>query len=172
MPTNNSDDKYKKNALLRQLEETEGESGESGQGGKSGQIEFRDFLASTESTRDDLLSRDEIRHLLIVHENVHEAHVKKQKILKENRQAVKEGKISVENYRQGLGNSANSQYKVNPKLADKAQFSGIDRQENPLPNENIADTNQDKRQELDYQYRLRYQPQNAPKFIPPRPTPS
>jgi len=170
----NSEDKYKKTALLpHEVEEVEGgsgEAGESGQGGKSGQIEFRDFLASTENVRDDLLSGEEKKRLLSVHEIVHEERVKKQKALMEQRQAVKDGKISVENYRQGLSGGASSQYKVNPVLADKAQFSGIDRQENPLPNENNADTNQEKRQELDLQYRLRYQPQNAPKFNP-RPSP-
>lgn len=172
--SDNSDDKYKKTALLNhELDEAEGGSGEtseSGQGGKSGQIEFRDFLASTESVRDDLLSGDEKKRLLSVHEIVHEARVKKQKALSEQRQAVKNGKISVHDYRQGLNGGASSQYKANPALANKAQFSGVDRQENPLPNENNADTNQEKRQELDLQYRLRYQPQNAPKFNP-RPSP-
>lgn len=174
--SDDSDNKYKKNSLLHELDETEtgsdsGETGAaSGTGGQSGQIEFKDFLASTENVRDDLLSGEEKKRLLSVHENVHEARVKKQKALKEQRQAVKEGKISVQDYRQGLGNSGHSQYKINPILADKAQFSGIDRQENPLPNENIAETNQEQRQELDLQYRLRYQPQNAPKFNP-RPSP-
>ncbi len=173
--SDSSDNKYKKTALLQhELDETEGESGQtgtSGTGGQGGQIEFKDFLASTDSVRDDLLSGEEKKRLLSVHETVHESRVKKQKALQEHRQAVKEGKISLQDYRQGLGNNASSQYKINPALADKAQFSGIDRQENPLPNENIADTNQDKRQELDLQYRLRYQPQNAPKFNP-RPSPT
>ncbi|MBV9575449.1 MAG: hypothetical protein JO149_02365, partial [Gammaproteobacteria bacterium] len=66
---------------------------------------------------------------------------------------------------------ANSQYKTHPTLANKAQFSGIDKEENPLPNENVAETNEAHRNELELAYQLRYAPENAPKHtFNPKPT--
>lgn len=136
------------------------------QGGAGGKIEFRDFLSTGENKRDDLLSPEEKKRLLAVHQGEHEDRVKKQKELSEQRKALKDGKIPLQTYRQGLMAGMSSQYKVNPVLANKAQFSGIDRQVNALPNENIAETNEEKRNELENQYRLRYAPQSAPKFHP------
>jgi hypothetical protein len=166
------DDEYKKKRLLDvEKDLSEGESGqggedESGQGGKSGQIEFRDFLDSGQHTRDDLLP-DEKKRLLSTHKDTHELRVKKQKEVREQRLQVKEGKIPLQTYRQGvMGTGMNSQYKVHLILANKAQFSGIERQVNPLATENVADTNEANRNELENQYRLRYQPENAPKFNP------
>ncbi|RDI43761.1 hypothetical protein [Aquicella lusitana] len=169
-----ADDKYNKKTGLTGLngsdQDTEGESGK-GSGGKSGQIEFRDFLASGEHLRDDLLSSDEIRRLLSVHKDGHEDRVKLQKDKREQYKALKEGKISLAAHRQGLmGAGMSAQYKVNPILANKAQFSGVDRQINPIPEENIAETNNEKRNELQFQYNLRHRPEyaHAPKFIPPK----
>ena len=82
---------------------------------------------------------------------------------------VKEGKITLEAYRknrQGYGQGGESRYKNHPMLSDKAQFSGIDPQVNAVPNLNEAETNQDKRNELQYQYNLVFRPENAPKFNP------
>lgn len=140
-----------------------GTEGESGTGGKSGQIEFRDFLATHDQTRDDQLPFEEKKRLLAVHKDTHEMRVKKQKELRDQRQAVKEGKISLQTYRQERGGQEKGNH---PILANKAQFSGIDRKVTALPNENIAETNEDKRNELEYQYRLRYAPENAPRFHP------
>ena len=69
-----------------------------------------------------------------------------------------------------MGAGMNAQYRINPVLANKAQFSGVDRQVNALPNENVAETNNEKKEELQYQYNLRHRPQyaHAPKFIPPK----
>lgn len=143
------------------------EEGGEGEGGQSGQIEFRDFLGGAERMRDDLLSPEEKARLLSVHQDVHEIRVKKQKELREQRQALKDGKISLQNYREGLaGNGINSQYKANPILANKAQFSGIDRQVIALPNENVAETNPEQRDELEHRYRLSHRLENAPVFNP------
>ena len=146
-------------------EEGQGTSGEEGQGGKSGQIEFKDFLAAGDPKRDDLLSSDERKRLLIIHKESHEYRVKKQKSLREERAALKEGKIALANYRQQMSGMG-TPYKVNPILANKAQFSGIDRQVQLLPNEHVADTNPGQREELEYRYRLTNQPSYMPHFNP------
>lgn len=164
-----TDDDYKKKRKLAEQEDADGQSGETGgtgrtgQGGKSGQVAFRDFLAPAEALRDDLLPPDEKKRLLSVHKDAHELRVKKQKEVIEQRELVRNGKIPLQVYRQGvMGTGMNAEYKPNPVLANKAQFSGVDRQESALPTENVAETNQDKRNE----YRLRYAPENAPRFNP------
>lgn len=140
--------------------ETEGDSGK---GGKGGAIEFRDFLAP-ERLRDDLLPADEKKRLLIVHRETHEIRVKKQKEQSEIRKALKEGRIPPQAYQQGL-RQGDRPYKVHP-ISLKAQFSGIDRQVIALPTEHIAETNQEKKEELQYQYNLHYQPEMARRYIP------
>lgn len=164
------DDEFKKKFRVitndKVTEEEGGETGESGTtGGQSGQIEFREFIGGV-PLRDDLLTGEEKRRLLSVHEGAHEGAVKKQKDTHDQRKALKEGKISLPAYRQGLASGGSSQYKSHPMLSDKAQFSGIDRQVNNLPTENIAETNNDKREELQYQYNLVHRPQHAMKFNP------
>lgn len=164
------EDKYKKQILTNQeIEDESGEGGTSGTGegaaGASGQIAFKDFLA-TERLREDLLP-EELRRLLSVHQDTHELNVKKQKDLREQRQAVKEGKINLQAYRNGLGGGgANSNYRPNPVLADKAQFSGIDRQVNQLPTDNAANTNEGDRDKLENEYRLRHALTPQPSFNP------
>jgi hypothetical protein len=164
------DDKKKK-----RVEDDTGESGEtgaSGQGGKSGQIAFVDFLASTESKRTDLLP-DEVKRKLSTHDQWVEAHVKKQKDKKDSYNAVKDKKVTLAAHREGLrGGGSGTECRNHPILSDKAQFSGIDRQVNNLPNENVADTNEANRDELKNQYRLQYAPgmQPRPGFNPqPKP---
>ncbi len=140
---------------------------DTGQGGRAGELEFSDFLSSNSARRDDQLSADERKRLLSVHKDTHELRVKKQKELREQRQQLKDGKIPLQTYRQGMmGMGMNSQYKINPILANKAQFSGVDHQVNSLPNEHVADTNAEMRDELELQYSLRYSPENAPRFHP------
>ena len=160
-------DKLKKKIVIDE-QDSEDESGQGTTGGgASGQIEFKDFLANAANLRDDLLPADEKRRLLSVHQDAHELNVQKQKDIREQRQAVKDGKISLQTFQNGLmGAGMNAQYKTNPVLANKAQFSGIDRQVNALPTENIADTNDANRNELENQYRLRYAPESAPRFNP------
>ena len=143
-----------------------GES-DSGASGASGRVAFRNFLDGAAEVRDDLLPPEEIRRLLSVHKDVHAIEVKKQKALQDQRKAMKEGKISLQSYRQGMqGAGMHSQYKVNPILANKAQFSGIDRQVNALPTENMAETNEAQRNELENEYRLRFAPGMTPVFHP------
>lgn len=144
---------------------------ETGQGGKTGAIEFKDFLASGQYKRDDQLPPDKIKQLLASHSSTHEGVVRKQKDLMQQRQDVKNGKISVQAYRQGMsGANMRSEYKSHPVLSNKAQFSGMDPQVNTLPEEHNAKTNDDLRNELQLQYSLKYAPENAPKFNPkPKP---
>ena len=156
-----ADDKKKK-SHINHGDESDDDTGE---GGKSGQIEFHDFLTGSERLRDDLLSPHEKKRLLGVHGSTHEGRVKNQKELREQRKEVKEGKVSLQSYRQGLSNSK-SNYHPHPILSDKAQFSGIDSQINAIPTENIADTNKENRNKLENQFRLRFAPENAPRFNP------
>jgi hypothetical protein len=142
---------------------TDDESG-SGSGGKSGQIEFRDFIGTGEQ-RDDLLSYDEKKRLLTAHSTTHEGRVKKQKELRDERKQVKEGNVSKKSYGQGAA-AGYTNYPAHPVLKDKAQFSGIDRQTTSVPNDYVADTNDENKNELENSYRLRFAPQIAPKFNP------
>ena len=170
-----TNDKYNKKPIIYSDQDTDGESGQSGQGGgQSGGIAFHDFIGVGQHTRDDLLSPEEKKRLLSTHDFTHEGRVKQQKDRRDQYKALKEGKTSLKDYRQGLmGAGMNAQYRVNPALADKAQFAGVDRQVNALPNENAAETNNEKREELQLQYNLRHHPEyaNTPKFVPPKPIP-
>lgn len=134
--------------------------------GSSGEIEFVDFLASEQNLRDDLLPFDEKRRLLAVHQDEHKLRVKKQKELRDQRKALKEGKLSLADYRNGQNAGRNAQYKVNPILANKVQFSGIDNQITPDPSNNNANTNEADKNELTEEYRYRYQPTYTPQFNP------
>lgn len=143
-----------------------GDTGEGSQGGAAGEIRFKEFISLGEKGRDDLLTGEDRRRLLAVHETAHEADVKLQKETRDQRKAVKEGKVSLAQYRDGLSKGQFTQYKSHPMLSAAAQFSGTDRQINALPTENLAETNQDKRNELQYQYNLVHRPEHAPKFNP------
>jgi hypothetical protein len=145
-----------------------GSGGEGGQtGGTGGHIAFHEFIKTSEQ-RDDLLSGSEKARLLATHQSWHESLVKKQKDSIKRRQAVIEGELSVSEYRRG---NADHPYREHPVLSQAAQFSGIDRQVTPLPNENEIDTNNDKKQELEYRYNLAYRPGMAMRFTPPKPSP-
>jgi hypothetical protein len=164
-----------KNQIPREEEEEEsgrtGESGEAGESGSSGstgsQVEFRDFMGANVPSRDDLLSPAEKRSKLIAHQSDHDGKVRKQKATREERRSLKEGKISLEKYYQGL-QAQQGQYNPNHPIASKAQFSGQSRQVSVLPTEQVAETNDKKRQELDYSHRLRYQHEAKPRFEPPK----
>lgn len=157
-----SDRKLNKN---KDLNEDDAEGGASGDA--SG-IEFRDFVTPSTDWRDDQLPFDEKKRLLIVHQDIHELKVKAQKDKRDQYKELKQGKMALQDFRNALGASA--QYKANPILANKAQFSGIDRQVNQLPNENVADTNPEKRDELRNELRNeltnRLQHQAKPSFNP------
>lgn len=155
------DEKDKMTKLPHQLPDDD-ESG----GGKSGSIEFRDFIGGAGSLRDDTLPIDEQKRLLTIHNGEHESRVKKQKALRDQRKDLKDGKIPLQDYRQGMQSGMSSQYPPHPALSDKAQFSGVDRQINAVPTENAAQTNDANRNELEHQYNLRHRPEAAPRFNP------
>lgn len=161
--------KYIKN---NPFEENEADTGDAGGATGSG-IEFRDFITADSLKRDDQLSADDKYRLKKQHVDLTLNLIKKQKDKRTERQQVREGKLSVEAYRHStMGAGMASQYKVNPILAKSAQFSGIDRQVTAIPTENIAETNNDKREELQLQYSLQHKPEYAytQKFNP-KPSP-
>lgn len=133
-------------------------TGTGSSGGTGGQIEFHDFIGiGSEQTRDDTLSVDEKRRLIAVHKDNHEWKVKKQKDLLTRRKEVKEGKIPLSEYREGRGYGAgmNGLTKTHP-LSNTAQFGNgsVDDNVNSVPNEYDANTNDENRLELEYQYKL------------------
>lgn len=156
----------------------EDESGDSGHLGGSG-VEFR-FDISPSERRDDLLSTDDLKRLLKVHHDLHYDLVKKQKIERKNRNEIKEGKRPnvANNYNVGnAGFGMNHGGKPHP-LSQKAYFSGIDKQVIGLQSENVANTNEGQKNELEarlelknrLQHKNRLEHKNTPKFNPtPRP---
>jgi len=157
-------DKYK-NENPKAEDDESGESGTS-TGGQGGKIEFHDFITGTTSRRDDNLPPDELRRLRAVHNIAHESRIKKQKELRDYRQALKEGKVSLETHRENKAQEMSSKYPPHPTLSNKAQFSGIDKQENQVPSLNETQTNDENRNELENQYRKTYQPEMGKKFNP------
>ncbi len=158
-------DKYNKTA-------DQDDQDSSGATGAGGHIEFRDFLGTSDYRRDDLLPASEKKRLLSVHKDTHEWRVKKQKETRDVRKALKSGKISLQTYRRGLGLGGqggagmSSGFRAHPALKDKAQFSGIDRQENMLPTENMSATNEEQRKELQNRLENRLSNDLQPKFNP------
>jgi hypothetical protein len=157
---------HKNHRMIEPFQEEDDDAG-SGSDGKSGQIAFKDFSVGDQSLRDDALSPESTKRLLAVHQHMHEARVKKQKDLRAQRALVKSGDIPLQTYKQGMMETGmNAQYRQHPILADKVQFSGIDRQETPLSTEQVSATNEANRDELELQYRLRYAPEQTPRFNP------
>lgn len=151
-------DKYNKKGVINKVEDdSEGESGQS-TGGQSGQIEFRDFLAGGERLRDDL-SPDELKHALAVLSDASEQRIKDQQKKRDLYKDLRNGKVPLRDFRAAMG--MNVDYRAHPTLADKAQFSGADKEVNALPTENIAETNNEKRNQLQMQYNLRHHPEYA-----------
>lgn len=153
-----SDDEYKKKPLNESDTEGEGGSGTS-TGGQGGKIAFRDFLATGQNLRDDLLPFEEKKRLIAAHQDIHEIKVKQQKEKRDHYKDLKNGKIALNTFRGLMGKGASSAFKPNPILANQAQFSGIDKQVTSLPTENLAETNDDKRNELlnELKYQLGYE---------------
>jgi hypothetical protein len=152
----------------KEIEETGGgdEDGGTEAGGKTGAIEFRYKDPLLGPARDDLLAPQEINRLLIVHQDVHKEHVRKQQQTREDRLALKEGRQSIlqQRARQGLGGGGSgiSRFKKHP-ISDKAQFSGIvDKKVIGVPSE--AETNAELQDKLENKYQNKYV--NTPKFNP------
>lgn len=146
-----------------------GEEGEGGRGGKSGDIGGPRI--SIEISRDDLLAPSEIRRLLKNHGELHKGFVDKQKILRQDRAALKEGRKTLNQMRRaglGMGGGNVSRFKKHP-ISDRAQFSGMmDSQVTLDPLKNDADTNAEARNENELKFNLRFQPQRT---FNPKPSP-
>lgn len=130
-------------------------------GGSSSGIEFHDFIGGSKPLRDDLSPHD-IKQILSQHDGTHRHHVEKQLEKQKNREALKNGNISLNQFRHGKGQS--SDYKVHPILRDKLR--GIDNTENPLPSLNESNTNEEARNENRLENRPA--PGIRPGFTPPR----
>lgn len=150
--------------------EDEGE----GEGGSTSGIEFRYHDVSSTEQRDDALSPEELKRLQAVHKDVHKARVDKQKITRKERKEAKEGPVNLTTrkaYKGEMGTGgggAYSKYKTHPVAI---KFSGIrDQKISAIPSENIAETNQEQKQELENKnenkLRLNYQPGFNPKLRP------
>jgi hypothetical protein len=149
--------------------EDDDQDGEGGLGGATGEIGFRYKDAMSIGPRDDALPPTEIKRLLAIHKEIHKSYVDKQKQARKERRSIK-GQQERLKRRAGLGlgtGGGSSRFKAHP-ISNKAQFSGIDRQVIGLPTENMENTNEAQRNELENRNELRLQ--NAPRFNPkPRP---
>lgn len=142
-------------------------------GGSASGIEFHYRDASSTAQRDDMFSPEELKRLLAVHKDVHKARVDKQKVTRKERKEMKEGPVNLTERKaytagMGYGGEAFSKYKTHPVAA---KFSGIrDQKISAIPSENIAETNQEQKQELENKnenkLRLNYQPGFNPKPKP------
>ncbi len=148
------------------IQDDENQEGKTGQGGKSGEKGFR---IQQETSRDDLLTPKQLK----LHQEINKAYVEKQKILRKERAAIKEGRNDVVaqlRAARGLGmgsGGSSSPFKKHP-ISDKAQFSGIDKQISGIPTLNETNTNDEKRNELENRYNLTHQPKRT---FNPRPSP-
>ncbi len=149
----------------------EDESGTNG--GSTGEIRFHYQDPLSTPVRDDLLSPEERKRLLAAHKELHQGRVDKQRTTLKDRKLLKEkGQAAVIQARLGRGGGhgiGSSPYKPHP-ISQKPQFSGIDKQVTAIPTENMAETNEEQRNELEnrYQHKLGYQ--HTKKFNPkPRP---
>jgi len=153
-------------------EDKEG-NGESGSGGGRGEIQFHWDMPDT--LREDSLSPQELKRRKITKADIHKDLVDQGKVLRQQREALKQGKIHPANLEQsrfalgmGGGRGGSSPYKRHKVLGYKAQFQLIDEKMAVLPNQSKADTNDKLRNELENRNELRLT--HAPKFNPkPRP---
>lgn len=131
---------------------------ESGEGGQTGAIEFRDFLESGASKRDDALPIGLQKQILNEHQYTHEGRVKNQKALNDKRQDLKERKKAGHDLGHGAAYEQ-SDFKPHP-LLNTAQFSGDNK---TIPTvENTAESNKEEKNE----FVLKNVPQLAPKLSP------
>lgn len=105
------------------------EGGSGGQGGQGGKIAYRYRDAMSLSPRDDALPPSEIKRMVAVHEDLHKAHVDKQKETRKERAAKKDNNVlqqSINRQGHGAGGAPrSSDYKQHP-ISQMAQFSGMD----------------------------------------------
>ncbi len=155
--------------IKKDVEKNEEDKG--GKGGKAGDIEFHLFIPAS---RDDTLPPTEMARLLHKHGELHKVQVDTQKATRKEREKIKNDPKSTAGYDSlGLRNGGtDSAYKTHP-LSNHAQFSGAtDKKVTGVPSDNLAQTNENEKQELVEKLDLRFQHQhkNTPKFSPkPRP---
>lgn len=149
--------------------------GQTGRGGSAGEIEFRYKDIYSSEPRDDLLSQDDAKRLLSQHAHLHKDYVTKQRNLRKERKARKEGPESLTKLSRGMGDYQMgghqvSNYKTHP-ITQKAQFSGAtDQKVVNVASLNDANTNEENKKQLENQYQNQLRMTNAPKFNPkPRP---
>jgi len=143
---------------------------EEGSDGVAGEVRFRYKDAMSIDPRDDALPLPEANRLLAIHKDIHKSYVDKQKQTRKERKLLKEGRNSLTSRQSadvalqaGVRGGRSSPYKKHP-ISNKAQFSGVDRQISSLPTENIAETNEQQRNELENRNELRHR--NVPQFNP------
>lgn len=162
------------NDKLKQKEDDQGDQGEQGgaEGKGSGTV-FRYVDVLSTEPRDDVLPPNKIKRLLSEHKDIHKRRVDNQRITRKERKAIKEGRViltSSATYRAGFraAGGSNSLYKTHP-IAYK--FSGIrDTKVSAFPSDNIAETNVEKKEELQNRLENQLRLRHAPKFNPkPRP---
>jgi len=127
--------------------------------GRNSGIQFHDFIGSGKLLRDDLSPHD-VKQLLSQHDGTHRYHVEKQLEKQKNREALKNGNMSLNQYRHGQGQPAG--YRQHPLI----KMRGIDSTENPLPNVNESEVNEELRNENRLENRP--SPNMQPTFTPPK----
>lgn len=152
-------------------DDQDGDQGETG--GQGSGIEFRYVDVLSTEPRDDLLPPNEIKRLLGTHQELHKQRVDNQKLTRKERKAIKEGRViltSNASYRAGMRATGGgfSAYKTHP-IAHK--FSGMrDTKISSFPSDNNAETNLNKKEELQNRLENKLSLRNMPKFNPkPRP---
>jgi hypothetical protein len=166
--------KYNDKQMDQDDESTGGEGGQSDTGtGASGVAFHLDFL--TGERRDDLLSSEELKRRLIVHNDILYDLVKKQKIERKTRLEIKEGKRpTVSNaYPGGTGYGMGDNKVEKHPVTEKAYFSGIDKKVIGVLSESENIANEDKKNKFEQTLELknRLQHTHTPKFNPtPRPS--
>lgn len=152
-------DDYKKGAIG----DDESGSGTGTGGSQGGAIEFRDFLPGGETK----LPPGEEKQKLAEHKGKNSECIDKQKKLRDSRNDIKEGKVATagSQYGNGAGNSSN--YRKHPIIGNAAEFDGADPNMSLDPNQNEAETNSEKKEELTYTYQKKFENQEKPKFTPP-----
>lgn len=138
-----------------------------GRGGKSGEIGAR---VKIEISRDDLLSPSELKRLISTHQDLHKSYVDKQKLLRKERKALKEGQKAlvkqIHQSRMGLGGGGSAaRFKQHP-INNKAQFSGVDKQVSNIPTQFEAETNSKLKNDLENRHELKHQFQPKRTFNP------
>lgn len=152
------------NRKFTDIHEEEGDvgGGQQSGGGAGGEIRFHYKDMYSTVLRDDTLPPHELKHLLMIHQDLHKDRVNKQKMTRKERAALKEGRLhhTAQNRALGVGGGT-SKYRQHP-ISHKAQFSGMDKQTSILPHDFDAETNLDRQNELEHRFVL----QNMPKFNP------